>query len=107
MLDVKEATRLANEHLMNLLGQDDVSRVRLEEVELAREGKRIASDAKALLDLIEDPDSGTDKYWLITLSYLPARPNPLIAGEDQRQYKIFKINAETGEMMAMKIRKVA
>lgn len=105
MIDVKEATRLANVHLMNLLGQDNVSSVRLEEVEVAKEAKRIGPED--MLKLIEDPESGTDKYWLITLSYLPATPNPLIAGEDQRQYKIFKINAETGEMMAMKIRKVA
>lgn len=89
MIDVKEAVRLANEHLVHLLGEDAVSSVRLEEVELMRKEEMAVS------------------YWLITLSYLSNLSPSLISGLAQRQYKIFKIDAETGEFISMRMRKVA
>jgi hypothetical protein len=105
MLDVKEAVKITSEHLVNLIGQDVSSSMRLEEVEMLEEGGPPAE----IIDHVDpdDYDSWVAKYWLITLSYLPATPNPLIAGESQRQYKSFKINAETGELVSMKIRQVA
>ncbi|HYX48805.1 MAG TPA: hypothetical protein VE843_03635 [Ktedonobacteraceae bacterium] len=105
MIDVKQAVRLANEHLINLLGEDAVSSIRLEEVELAEQGY-------IMLDVpdevrTEDSDTWDGSYWLITVSYLPKDPNPLIPEPMQRQYKVFKIRADNGDFVAMKMRKVA
>lgn len=105
MLDVKEAAKLASENLVALLGQDSVSGVRLEEVELVNEGDWTRHTPENVQP--EDSDTWDASYWLITVSYLPVSPNPLIPGEQQRQYKIFKIDAETGDLVAMKIRKAA
>lgn len=94
MIDVKEAVRLASVQLSDLLGQEHISNVQLEEVEKT------------------DSDSS---YWLITLSYVITDPiylamnqNPLLPNwKQQRQYKIFKIKADSGEFVAMKMREVA
>ncbi len=82
MMDVKQAAKLASEYFSGLYADQGVSNVQLEEVELTEDGK----------------------YWLITLSY----PVQSEAGAIflRRQYKIFKIDTETGEVLSMKIRKV-
>jgi hypothetical protein len=86
MLDVKQATKLATAYLINLYDQQlsTSDAVRLEEVELTEDGK----------------------YWLITLSFNPANPAAIIF-PPRREYKVFRINAETGELQSMKIREVA
>jgi len=54
-----------------------------------------------------------DKYWYITLGYdLPLPDNPVLAafqraGKPSRGFKVFKIDASTGEIVSMKIREVA
>jgi len=105
MLDVKEAAKLASENLVSLLGQDAVSGVQLEEVELVREGDWTMAVPENVKP--EDSDTWDASYWLITISYLPPNPNPLFPSDGQRQYKIFKIDAVTGDLVAMKIRKAA
>lgn len=109
MLDVKEAAKLASENLVSLLGQDSISSMRLEEVELAKENTWALEGTEDVHphESGQRMDVWDSSYWLITLSYLPAKSNPLIPGEQQRQYKIFKIDAETGDLVAMKIRKAA
>lgn len=90
MIDLKTAVTSAYEYLnsiQDLIG-NQLQDLRLEEVEL----------------------SDDRKFWLITLGFeAPARTKvPLgleIAGS-HRNYKIFRINSETGEVEAMKIRKV-
>jgi hypothetical protein len=105
MIDVKQAVRLANEHLINLLGEDAVSSVRLEEVELAEKGYLTGDEPDEVRP--EDSDLWDGSYWLITVSYLPKDLNPLIPEPMQRQYKVFKIKADSGDFVAMKMRKVA
>ncbi len=83
-MDVKQATQSAWNYLINLYG-DQVSNLRLEEVELSDDGQ----------------------YWLITLSYQHASHIQAILKPDiQRQYKVFKMKATDGEIVSMKIRKV-
>lgn len=106
MLDVKQAAKLATENLVDLLGKDVVSSVRLEEVELVKKGDFI-DDGTPNEVKDEDADIWDKSYWLITLSYLPNTQNPLIPEKMQRQYKVFKLEADTGDLIAMRMRKVA
>lgn len=96
MIDLKTAIHTAQNYLsfiQDMLG--DFENLRLEEVELSED----------------------NKYWLITLGYdIPRKSqNPLIAIAGltpqegkilTREYKIFKVNSETGKVEAMKIRKL-
>ena len=86
MLDVKEAAQRASEYFAGLYSDQGVSNVQLEEVELTDDGQ----------------------YWLITLSYPVVPPNqaPLSFMINNRKYKVFKIDAKTGEVKSMKIRNV-
>lgn len=89
MLGVKEAAGIARGSLEELYGKERSPR--LEETELTEDGK----------------------YWYITLSYLvpvdslehsPFELN-LLVKKFTREYKTFKIEAETGRVVSMKIRK--
>lgn len=91
MLDVKEATQVALSYFEDLYGEDAFSNVLLEEVE-------------------RDEEDGTP-YWFITIGFTNRRGidsssplSPITSAP--RRYKRFKINAETGEVVAMKIRSV-
>ncbi|TCN65411.1 hypothetical protein [Acetobacteroides hydrogenigenes] len=63
--------------------------------------------SKPVLEEIEISDD--NKYWYITLSYesddVPVNQFQLIPTKS-RKYKIFKIEAETGEVRSMKIRDI-
>lgn len=84
MLDVKEAAQKASEYFVGLYKDQGLSNVQLEEVELTDDGQ----------------------YWLITLSY-PVPPEIAALNFNfKRKYKVFRINAKTGEVKSMKIRKV-
>jgi hypothetical protein len=84
MLNVKQATAKAFEYFAELYG-DDSRGLRLEEVELTDDGRN----------------------WLITLSYQSGSGLALLLKDDpSREYKVFKINANTGQVQSMKIRKV-
>ena len=87
MLDVKEAAQKASDYFAGLYQDQALTKnVQLEEVEQADHGK----------------------YWLITLSY-PVPSEPQLANLQlsfKRKYKVFKIDAKTGEVKSMKIRKV-
>jgi hypothetical protein len=84
--DVKKAVELARVYLSDIL-QIATSQVLLEEVEL----------------------SDGQQYWLITLSY--PRPDAsavsLLTGQSNRAYKIVKLQADTGELVSIKIRSLA
>ena len=89
MIDVKEAVQIGREFLNNIVGKDEVTNIRVEEVEFStHEG-----------DLVHN-------LWEITLSYLPANPHPLIEGEGKRLYKTLFVNATNGEVSSMKIREL-
>lgn len=89
MIDLKTAVSSAQTYLQSI--QDimgDLQDLRLEEVELSKD----------------------KKYWLITLGYdIPVKTKSLLAIGTPlvtREYKIFKVSSETGEVEAMKIRKI-
>ena len=94
MIDVRKAVLAAQDYfnsvqdLMSQNGPLDIQDLRLEEVEISED----------------------KKYWFITFGYNLATPEPKYAlissGNRDRNYKIFKINSETGEVEAMKIREV-
>ena len=84
MIDVKQATDRAKEHLASFF--PDAEKVQLEEVEL----------------------TGDKAYWFITLSYEGVSnsiASSLLVGKSVR-YKIFKLDAKTGDIISMKIRDI-
>ena len=84
MIDVKEATQKVKEYLVSFF--PDAEKVQLEEVEL--------TDDKS--------------HWYISLSYegmSHSVASSLLVGKSVR-YKIFKLDAETGEVVSMKIRDI-
>jgi hypothetical protein len=83
MLDVREAAKRASEYFAGLYSDQKIDNVQLEEVEI----------------------SDDEKYWLITLSY-PVPPELAALNLNfKRKYKVFTIDANTGEVKSMKIRK--
>jgi hypothetical protein len=94
MIDIKRATQIARENLIELLGKQelaDEAGITLEEFELSKD----------------------KKYWDITLGY-PIREKrhftkavgqmlgPL-AEEPRRRYKTFRIDTKDGSLVAMKL----
>ncbi|MGX9727204.1 MAG: hypothetical protein ACTFAK_07760 [Candidatus Electronema sp. VV] len=65
-----------------------------------------------LLEEVEKLSEGDSQHWLITLSFflnMSGAPafrtlSPFQLGMGQKQYKTFKIDATTGEVVAMKIK---
>ncbi|MEB3830519.1 hypothetical protein [Phormidium sp. CCY1219] len=98
MIDVRKAVLAAQNYfgsLQDLMRSPNVGGqiedVRLEEVELSED----------------------KKFWFITLGFdvlKPASQNTLLSemmpNREERNYRVFKINAETGEVESMKIRQV-
>lgn len=79
MIDVKEAVKRAGAYYSELSGKP-ITQLELEEVE----------------------KSDNEQYWLITLSYTGGS----FATAFQKSYKLFKVDAETGDVLSMKIRQV-
>lgn len=96
MIDVKTAVNAAYEYIKSIqdIMGSSLPDLRLEEVELS-EDKR---------------------FWLITLGFDVPKKNPKSRMDEiiptfatvnyQREYKLFKVNSQTGEVEAMKIREV-
>ncbi|GIW34343.1 hypothetical protein [Meiothermus sp.] len=87
MLEVKEAVKIATEYIQTLFSERQIPELRLEEVEL----------------------SSDNQFWEVTLSFVVREPTAYLSLGDAartREYKIFRINAETGQVQSMKIRKV-
>jgi hypothetical protein len=85
MIDIREASQKAMEHLAALYPETDLGQILFEEAELTDD----------------------DRFWLITLSY----KSPVAAsGVGQsvfvgdRSYKVFKLSAESGEIRSVKSR---
>jgi hypothetical protein len=76
-IDVKQAVKIATQYLKKLYGGQSISNIRLEEVEF-------------------DDD---EENWLITISFIDT--DDLIP---ERVYKVLEIDAETGEVIAMRMR---
>ena len=88
MIGIKDAAAKAAEYFKELYGSQ-FGNVLIEEVE-----QQLEMD-------------GT--YWYITLGYDVPSPSILsqFGGKPSRAYKVFKINASTGDVLSMKIREVA
>ncbi|MEW6607639.1 MAG: hypothetical protein AB1414_09335 [bacterium] len=78
MIDVKQATQNAVEYLKSMFV--GVTNIALEEMELTED----------------------EQFWLITLSY--SNPEEIVGMF--KTIKIFKVRRDTGEVVAMKIRKI-
>ena len=87
MIDIKEASQKAIEHIVSLYSNLDLGDILLEEAELVEE----------------------NKFWMVTLSFKRPEASGGV-GESvftgNRSYKIFKLFAETGEVRSMKNRLV-
>jgi hypothetical protein len=84
MIDVKEATGKAKEYLLSFF--PEAEKVQLEEAELTED----------------------KSHWYITLSYesiSSSVASSLLVGKSVR-YKIFKLDAESGDVISMKIRDI-
>jgi hypothetical protein len=85
MIDVKTATNKAYEYFRDLYSGQAFDAVLLEEAELTDDRN----------------------FWLITLGYqMPITNLPQLIGAPRRAYKIFKIDANTGEVKSMNIRTI-
>jgi len=92
MVDVTSAVTSARDYLQSIqhLLDNPLENLRLEEIELTED----------------------EKYWLITLGYdVPGKPQTMsqIFGPGSnylREYKLFRISSDDGEVEAMKIRNV-
>lgn len=90
MLNPKEATAIAAESFDDFYSNDPFEDIRLEEVERVEEDGHV--------------------FWLITLGYIDKSTattrgavNSLVPNA-ARDYKRFKIDAETGDVISMRIR---
>lgn len=88
-VDVKQAAIQAHQYLKSLqeVFNDRIENLALEEVELSEDRK----------------------FWLITLGFDRLQRAALVIpaiGNYVREYKIFKINTDTGEVESMKIREI-
>ena len=87
IIDVKEAVKKATEYAVALYAPEQLNDLRLEEVEL-----------------------GDDGFWYVTLGFSrqpPPNPNPLLRfpfPDFRREYKVVKIDAQSGEVKALKMR---
>ena len=87
MLEVKEAVKVATEYIQALFVEKQIPELRLEEVELSED----------------------KKHWEVTLSFVVREPTAYLSLGDaarSREYKVFKVDAESGQVQSMKIRKV-
>jgi hypothetical protein len=58
------------------------------------------------LFVVEEAELTEDKkWWIITLSFLGPHANPFALASDPKEYKEFKIDSETGEIVWMKIKR--
>lgn len=90
IIDVKEAINIARDHLLFLYDQKDLPGLLLEEVELTED----------------------EKYWMVTFGFDVNREyaqafERVIMPKTTREYKIITIQASTGKVLSMKIRKVS
>jgi hypothetical protein len=88
MVDVKQAVKAAEDYARDLYGEKELRDLRLEEVELGDGGAR----------------------WRVTLGWAEHSVSPgglvFTNGKLPRVYKVFEVDAGSGEVKSMKIRDV-
>lgn len=96
MIEVREAVEAAEQFARDAFGEDELKYLRLEEIELDEVGE----EWKVTLGWVTPED----------LSRFQARKGLAVItgppGKLPRTYKLFRVNAETGEVKSMKIRDV-
>ena len=83
MIDARKAAQVAQEYLKSVYPGTQFQNLQLEEVELTDD----------------------HKFWMITLSYV-APGSVIFVYPTPKDYKIFKIGSEDGEVLSMKIRQI-
>ena len=93
MIKAKEAVQIAQKQMLEWFSEEELHELELEEVEL----------------------SSDESAWLVTLGYTAQRPNPTAsevmsapagaAFDSIRNFKVFAIDVESGEIRSMKQRK--
>lgn len=94
MIDVKQATEIARQHLIELLGKQE-----------------LADEKGITLEEFELTDNG--RHWNITLGYPIRETRPrqklanevmghLLLDEPRRKFKTFRIQSKTEKLLAMK-----
>jgi hypothetical protein len=91
MIDVKRAVKAAEEYARELYPETELRHLRLEEVELSDDERRW----RVTLGWVEPAVSRNGLIFEPTLQVLP------------RVYKLFEVDAQTGQVASMKIREVA
>ena len=81
LITAKTATINAKKYFEELTG---INKMSLEEVELSEDGR----------------------YWFITLGYDDLSEGLLLTIVQRKKYKVFKVNADSGQVISMKIRQV-
>jgi len=65
----------------------------------------VAVSEKAPVDvMLEEIEWSDDDHWLVTLGYAGQYLEQVLGTSLGRRYKVFKIDASTGEVVSMKIR---
>lgn len=86
MIDVKKAVNTAKEYIQDFFAPETLSGLELEEVELSEDAKT----------------------WLVTLGFTSKKEQNvselLASRQAMREYKLFRIDAETGQILSMKTR---
>lgn len=90
-MNVKEAVEKAKEEIVSLLGKDEITDIRLEEVDT---------------NLYHSEEFRNSGVWYMTFSYLPKEKDPLISINNQRIYKVIAVD-DTGSFVSMKIKNLA
>jgi hypothetical protein len=87
-IDVKEAVRLAKAFAADLLAAEKISHLGLEAVERSEDGRD----------------------WLVTLGFAKRFRRPpvtvieeMLPRQPEREYKVFQVDGESGEVVAMKV----
>jgi hypothetical protein len=88
-MEIKEAVRNAIAFARDALGFERTTSIRLEEIESSSVGNR--------------------PVWLVTLSTTsgPALPTMALGLHEDRDYKVFTVAKDNGEVLSMKIRLLA
>jgi hypothetical protein len=87
MVPVKEAFASAVDFATHILEPNRTADIRLEEIETGKSHGR--------------------EVWFVTLSMAGSDPIPNLLKGHQREYKIFTVDKQSGEVLAMKIRERA
>jgi hypothetical protein len=89
-MDIDQAVQTATAFASKSLGEQRTQNIRLEE--------------------IESSTIGGQPVWLITLSHgrnLSPAVSQLLGADGDREYKVFTVTKDTGEVLSMKIRLLA